>query len=364
MDSAPHTLYDLPVSNNGARCRMVLYYKEVPEEEVNIVSPMDIGGLKSEEFLKYNPQGKMPTLVLADGTNVPESDTIARFLGATYKDRPGPDLFPSDPLKSALSDRICRHHDLYLAQFQGCLYKAFPAGQGYSIFSDRLEAVDKLVKELEVLETYVDPTGPYLTAAHPTHADCAVFPTLLFCEKLMPFFDRSFTDALGPKLTAWWSHVTAGDGRDPVCDKVASEIRPALDGWEAKGRWATIRGAGLRDTAEATIFDKIIAKEIPADVVYEDDKCLAFRDVNPVAPSHLLLIPKVRNGLTQLRHADDEHAALLGHLMSKVGVVAEAGGLEGQGFRVVVNDGVDACQSVFHLHLHIIGGRSLTWPPG
>jgi len=153
-------------------------------------------------------------------------------------------------------------------------------------------------------------------------------------------------------------------GSDAVGVKVRGEVRGALDGWDAKGRWASIFGAGLRDDADGTIFDKIVAGDIPSDKVYEDDLCYAFRDINPVAPTHVLLIPKVRSGLTQLRYASPDQAALLGHLMSKVGAVAEAAGLGDAGYRLVVNDGADACQTVFHLHLHIIGGRELAWPPG
>uniref|UniRef100_A0A7S4DAD2 HIT domain-containing protein n=1 Tax=Heterosigma akashiwo TaxID=2829 RepID=A0A7S4DAD2_HETAK len=121
-------------------------------------------------------------------------------------------------------------------------------------------------------------------------------------------------------------------------------------------------GAGLRDDAPATIFDKIIAKEIPADVLYEDDKCLAFRDINPAAPTHFLVIPKQREGLTQLRNATEDHVGLLGHLMLVAGRVAKEQGLEG--FRVVVNDGAQGGQEVFHLHLHVLGGRQMSWPPG
>ncbi|KAK7232924.1 histidine triad nucleotide-binding protein [Aureococcus anophagefferens] len=175
MSAAPYTLYDMPVSNNGARVRMILYYKDVPASDVAIVSPMELGGLRSDEFLAVNPQGKMPALV-------------------------------------------CRDEGL----------------------------------------------------------------------------------AGGPPSSA---------------------------------RWAS------RDDADATIFDKILAGDIPSDKVYEDDLCYAFRDINPVAPTHVLLIPKV-------------------------GAVAEAAGLGDAGYRLVVNDGADACQTVFHLHLHIIGGRELAWPPG
>lgn len=113
-----------------------------------------------------------------------------------------------------------------------------------------------------------------------------------------------------------------------------------------------------------TIFDKILSREIPASVVFEDDLCMAFRDVNPQAPSHLLVIPKRRGNLSQLSKAQDEDKDILGHLMLAASKVARQEGLAESGYRIVVNDGVHGCQSVYHIHLHIIGGRQLTWPPG
>ncbi|MCB1735528.1 MAG: histidine triad nucleotide-binding protein [Gammaproteobacteria bacterium] len=110
-----------------------------------------------------------------------------------------------------------------------------------------------------------------------------------------------------------------------------------------------------------TIFSKIIAREIPADIVYEDDVCLAFRDIAPKAPVHVLLIPK--QPLTTLGEAISRDAAMLGHLMLKAGEIARQEGC-GDAFRVVVNNGRGAGQEVFHLHLHILGGRELGWPPG
>ncbi|KAI5077464.1 hypothetical protein GOP47_0007288 [Adiantum capillus-veneris] len=117
------------------------------------------------------------------------------------------------------------------------------------------------------------------------------------------------------------------------------------------------------DTGAPTIFDKIIKKEIPSTVVYEDDKVLAFRDISPQAPVHIVLIPKIRDGLTQLSKADERHKDILGHLMYTTGVIAKQEGIE-EGYRVVINNGPTACQSVYHLHLHILGGRQLKWPPG
>lgn len=88
-----------------------------------------------------------------------------------------------------------------------------------------------------------------------------------------------------------------------------------------------------------SIFDKIVAREIPADIIYEDDVCLAFKDINPVAKTHFLVIPKDRKGLSQLSKADDAHAALLGHLMVAVSKTAKQQGLDKHGFRAVINDG-------------------------
>ena len=111
----------------------------------------------------------------------------------------------------------------------------------------------------------------------------------------------------------------------------------------------------------STIFTKIINREIPAMIVYEDDLCLAFHDVNPQAPIHVLLIPKKE--IPRLVDAQPEDAALLGHLMLTANKIAQQLGV-GDAFRLAVNNGADAGQSVFHLHLHILAGRAFTWPPG
>lgn len=111
----------------------------------------------------------------------------------------------------------------------------------------------------------------------------------------------------------------------------------------------------------STIFTKIIAREIPAKIVHEDELCLAFHDVNPQAPTHVLLIPKKE--MPRLVDATAEDAALLGHLMLTANKIAQQLGV-GDAFRLVVNNGADAGQSVFHLHLHILAGRAFKWPPG
>ncbi len=110
-----------------------------------------------------------------------------------------------------------------------------------------------------------------------------------------------------------------------------------------------------------TIFDKIIRREIPADIVYEDEQCLAFRDISPQAPMHILLIPK--KPLPQLSHAQPEDATLLGHLLIIASQIASQQGYA-NAFRLVINNGEAAGQTVFHLHLHLLAGRDFTWPPG
>lgn len=111
-----------------------------------------------------------------------------------------------------------------------------------------------------------------------------------------------------------------------------------------------------------TIFKRIIDKEIPAQLLHEDEHCLAFRDINPQAPVHVLLIPKKE--IASLNELAMEDAALLGHLMLTVKKLASDLQLSDAGYRLVVNCGANGGQSVDHLHFHILGGRQLSWPPG
>ena len=110
-----------------------------------------------------------------------------------------------------------------------------------------------------------------------------------------------------------------------------------------------------------TLFQKIIDREIPADIVYEDDLSIVIKDINPQAPTHLLIIPK--KPIPKVSDALKEDKDILGHLMWVAGEVARQVGVEDT-FRLVVNNGADAQQTVFHLHIHLIAGRPFTWPPG
>jgi histidine triad (HIT) family protein len=111
-----------------------------------------------------------------------------------------------------------------------------------------------------------------------------------------------------------------------------------------------------------TLFEKIVAREIPASIVYEDDLVIAFKDVNPKAPTHALIVPK--KPIPRIAEAKAEDEQLLGHLLVKAAEVAKQLGVEESGYRLVINNGPHAGESVPHLHCHILGGRHLGWPPG
>ncbi|MDA7729743.1 histidine triad nucleotide-binding protein [Gammaproteobacteria bacterium] len=112
---------------------------------------------------------------------------------------------------------------------------------------------------------------------------------------------------------------------------------------------------------ESTLFEKIISREIPADIIYEDDKCIVINDIAPQAPTHLLIIPK--KVITMISKSDDDDVLVLGHLMIIAKKMASRIGLDDT-FRLVVNNGAKAGQSVFHLHVHLLSGRIFSWPPG
>ncbi len=111
-----------------------------------------------------------------------------------------------------------------------------------------------------------------------------------------------------------------------------------------------------------TLFEELIAREIPSTVVYEDDRVFAFRDIHPQAPQHILIVPK--KPIPRIAEAGEGDEALLGHLLLTAAKIAKENGFAETGFRLVMNNGVDGGETVPHLHLHILGGRSLSWPPG
>lgn len=351
-----HTLYDMPVSNNGARCRIILYKKEIPKSEVTIASPMDLGGLRTPEYLALNPQGKMPLLVSGDMA-IPESDTICRYLLTQYADS-GPSFQP-DHYKSNLVARI---HDMYMTTLQGCLYKATPP---FGIYGSRKEAQAEFIRQISVVADIVNgDDGRYLLGDEVSYADAALFPTMVFAAYMFPKFVSGYSeDQILPKRLKGWYYGLIET--DDVFRKVHDEILGGLQSWEEKDRWGTIHQAGARDMNASTLFDKIISGDIPANVVYQDTTVLAFTDINPAAPAHILVIPKDRDGLSSLRKGTPDHESLLGHMLVVAGKLASDKDLGFEdGGRLVINDGPDGGQEVPHLHMHVLGGRKLEWPPG
>jgi len=178
-------------------------------------------------------------------------------------------------------------------------------------------------------------------------------------------FPRSFSRIL-------WSYVASSSSTFsqqvhlPVSHRPFARISPQtttrLSMSTGQDEVKAAQEAGAADTAAPTVFDKIISGEWSSDKVFEDDRALAFRDINPQAPVHVLVIPKVRDGLTQIVKAREDQEALLGHLLYVAKSVGEKECPEG--FRLVINDGVHGAQSVYHLHIHVLGGRQLSWPPG
>lgn len=114
--------------------------------------------------------------------------------------------------------------------------------------------------------------------------------------------------------------------------------------------------------SEKSLFQKICDKEIPAEILHEDDQCVAFRDISPQAPTHILVVP--RKAIVRIDEASGTDAAVLGHLLLTAASVARTEGIAEGGYRLVINNGADGGEAVPHLHVHLLGGRPMQWPPG
>jgi len=201
-----HILYDIPVSNNGAKCRLIMYKKGLSKDEVSIVSPVDIGGLKGDEYLAMNPQGKMPLLkVQESGMCIPESDTICRYLISKYKD-----IGPCFQLEDVKSNLISRLHDTYLSPLQGCLYKAVPP---FANFGTRKDAIVEFQRQMQIIDDVVDENrdGIYLCGKDISLADATLFPTMVFARYMLPKFDILGEKALPQKINKWFDDVISQD---------------------------------------------------------------------------------------------------------------------------------------------------------
>ena len=185
----------------------------------------------------------------------------------------------------------------------------------------------------------------------------------IFCVRAFPQW-RSTSVSWSKSRTSFARASASGRGASAGADAGRARAMGSTNDEASKANEeARSREKTTNRKDEITIFDRIVRKEIPAKVIYEDDDVMAFRDVNPQARVHFLVIPKHRGNLSALSGATEDDAQILGKLMLTASRVAKAEGLD-RGYRVVVNDGADGCQSVYHLHLHVLGGEQLTWPPG
>lgn len=221
---AKPTLFDVPVSNNGARVRFLIHKKGL-DDVIDITSPATIGGLKCPEYLELNPQGKMPLLVLPDGTALPESQVIESYILDKYKGQ-GPDLLPATPELRALGALVARVHDQYIAPIQGCMYKPM------SDPALRAKQIADISFQLDVLEKLV--VGPFFCGEQVTYADSSVMPTVAFMTHILPrHFGWGSVFTNRPKLDAWWKAISA----DAEGARIIGEIHAGLLKWEADNRW-------------------------------------------------------------------------------------------------------------------------------
>jgi len=221
------TLFDVPISNNGARIRLLLYKKGL-EDVFDIQSPATIGGLKSQEYLALNAQGKMPLLVLPDGFALPESLVIESYILDEYRGQ-GPDLLPDTPKMRAHAALVTRIHDLYIAPIQGCMYKSMDNAE------QRMAQLSQIAFQLDVLEKLV--VGPYFCGKDVSYADSALMPTFVFLTYILPrHFGWSSVFTGRQKLNIWWNTVNA----DPEFLRVIHEVQNGLEGWEQNARWEKV----------------------------------------------------------------------------------------------------------------------------
>lgn len=231
------TLFDVPVSNNGGRVRFLLYKKNL---DIDIRPPTEIGGLRSPSYLSFNPYGKMPLLVLEDGTAIFESQVIESYILDKYRDH-GPSLIPDTPEQRARATLVARIHDLYIAPIQGCMYKDMMSVE------QRHADLKNLAFHLDVLEKMIE--GPFVCGESISFGDGAIFPTFVFMTYILPkYFGWKSVFTGRPKLERWWNTVT----KDADAAKVISEIQKGLEAWDASERWEK---KGIKEQVKDTTFD-------------------------------------------------------------------------------------------------------------
>lgn len=177
--------------------------KGLPESEVSVVSPLDLGGFKSEEYLKVSPQGKVPSMKCESGLCIAESDTVSRYIMSTYADQ-GPSFQPDNPR----SNQIARFHDLYLTTIQSCLYKPGPP---FGIYGDRKKALAEYSKQLYVIADLMQDDAMYACGDEVSLADATLFPSVIFAVHMFPKFDSDLENPIPPKIEAWFQCLIEKD---------------------------------------------------------------------------------------------------------------------------------------------------------
>lgn len=235
------TLYSMPASNYSARARYLIRRKNLTEDEVQICSPRELGGLKTEEYLKMNPLGKMPAALVecSNGQHcLYESSVICEYIAEAYEDRQ-PSFVPKTPEARAKARLIANLLDIYVGPHHPFMYK--------KLDSDRFEGVKKMDQGFDAIEHAMCPHGPYAVGKELSIADCCLWGNWPFYDFMLPtFFGTHPTDGR-PKLAAWYKHM---QNESPAAKEVYSEVFNALYAWWDKGRWNELGMSALTPRPE------------------------------------------------------------------------------------------------------------------
>lgn len=235
------TIYSVPVSNYSARVRYLIRRKELTEDEVQICTPKELGGMKSEQYLKMNPLGKIPaaSVQCADGREcLYESSVICEYLAETFEDR-APSFVPKTPEARAKSRLIANLLDIYVGPYHPFMYK--------KLEGDRDDGVKKMDQGFDAIEHALCPNGPYAVGKELSIADCCLWGNWAFYDFMLPtFFGRHPTDGR-PKLTSWYKYM---QNESPAAKEVYLEVFRALQQWWDKGRWIDLGMTALTPRPE------------------------------------------------------------------------------------------------------------------
>ena len=221
--------YDVPVSNNGARNRLIICWKNI-EDEFEFKNPSTLGGLKSPEFLEMHPQGKMPLLVTKDGQAIPESEVISQYLCDAFE-KQGPSLRPETLEAKTACNLATRWHDVYLTPIQGCMYRGPMSPE---VRAEQISEIDRLLDVMEKTVGGFEP-GPYLCGDAPSTADAALFPTFVFMTHLLPkYFGWENVFDGRPSLERWYKHMST---EDACAKKIKMEVMGGLMAWDESDRY-------------------------------------------------------------------------------------------------------------------------------